>query len=230
MKKLFLTIILILVTRSVFADFSDKLQAKYPQTKGARIAKAFGNFYSVIVDDNVIYFNEDLSILINGDVVDLNTNRSLTATLRESIRPKFNIADLNVKDAIKFGSGGDILYVFSDPDCPYCRQLEREFDKLSGVTIYIFPFPLSELHPNAMAIAEDIWCSKDKATAWHSYVAFSIKPTDGHCDTPIERNIVLAKNYKIMGTPAIVFSDGTIALGAIPASAIQAQIVKSKIK
>lgn len=232
MNKIFACLVLALVSLNARADFASDLRAKFPQTAGSVVSKtfAFGNFYSVSRGTEIIYVNEDLTVMINGDVIDLVANKSITNELREANRPKFKISDLDVKDAIKLGSGNEMLYVFSDPQCPYCKQLEREFDKLQGVTVYVFPYPLASLHPQAAVATESIWCSKDRAGSWHSYVINGVEPLAAKCDNPIRRNIALAEKNRIHGTPALIFADGTIIPGAVSAAVIQTQIAKSRVK
>lgn len=206
------------------ADFLHDLHAKFPETKEAVVKKSFGNFYSVVRGSEVIYINEDLTILINGDVVDLKGNRSLTNALREANRPKFDPAELREADAIRMGSGSRRLFVFSDPDCAFCRQLQGELGKLTNVTVYILPFPLTGLHPNAAAIAENIWCAEDRTAAWNGYLLRGVKPAEKSCSNPLERNAALAAKYRVLGTPAIVFEDGSVVPGAVPASTIEARL------
>jgi thiol:disulfide interchange protein DsbC len=206
------------------ADFLEDLHARFPQTRDAVVRKSFGNFYSIVRGNEVLYIDEDLRILINGDVVDLRDNRSLTGALREAARPRFDPAQLREADAIRFGSGRRRLFVFSDPDCPFCRQLQGELDKLQDVSVYVLPLPLSALHPNAAAIAEHIWCAPDRAAAWNGYLLRGLKPAGKSCPNPLARNAALAARYRVLGTPAIVFEDGSVIPGAVPAPAIEARL------
>lgn len=223
MRTLAFTISL-LCCSTAHADFTQDLHAKFPETKNAVVKKAFGNFYSVVRGTEVVYINEDLSILINGDVVDLKANRSLTAGLRDANRPRFQMADLREADAIRIGNGRRRIVVFSDPDCPYCRQLQGELGKLQDVSVFVLPFPLTGLHPNAAAIAESIWCAPDRGVAWNGYLLQGTRPADKSCANPLERNAALAAKYQVFGTPAIVLEDGSIIPGALPAPAIEARL------
>ena len=225
MRALLLSLALACTTQAK-ADFLQDLHAKYPQTHDAVVKKAFGNFYSIVLGSEVIYINEDLTILINGDVVDLRENRSLTNTLRDANRPRFAPADLRAAkaDAIRLGDGSRKVFVFSDPDCPYCRQLQGELGKLRNVSVFVLPLPLASLHPNAAAIAEGIWCTTDRTVAWNAYLLHGLKPAARKCSNPLERNAALAAKYRILGTPAIVFQDGAIVPGAVSASTIEARL------
>lgn len=228
MKKTILCMSLLAASVGAFAGtFEDEVLAKFPQSKGAKIEKSFENFYSVTKGSEVVFVSSDMKYLVSGQVIDLVTSKNLTQDLVEANRPKMNMADLNVKDAIllKGGSGKKKLYVFSDPDCPYCKQVEKEFSQLKGVSIYIFPMPLAGLHPKAVQTTEDIWCGKDRGGAWDNYVTKGTPvPSAAKCDTPIDRNLALAQKYGINGTPALIFEDGSIIPGAIPAKAIQEKL------
>lgn len=253
MKKIIFIMLALLAASAAKADFVDDLHKRFPQTQGAKVEKAFGNFYSVVNGNEILFVNDTLTTLINGEVIDLTKNRSITQDLRESSRPKVAISDLPLKDAIKMGNGPDTIYVFSDPDCPYCRQLEREFDKLQGVTVYIFPFPLVNTHPNAANVSESIWCAPDRAAAWHNYVgrtsnevsvtmiggkpvpqmfrnkqAANTELKPARCDNPIQRNLALGEKYQLLGTPAIVLSSGRVVPGYMPAARLMAEIAKAK--
>jgi thiol:disulfide interchange protein DsbC len=48
----------------------------------------------------------------------------------------------------------------------------------------------------------------------------------GPCDTAvIARNLALGERYRVQGTPAVVFEDGTRAPGAIPAEQLESRLL-----
>lgn len=135
--------------------------------------------------------------------------------------------NLPFDQAIEFKSGNASrkLAVFSDPDCPYCQQLELELARLDDVTIYIFPFPLTQLHPNAATIAHKIWCASDRATAWHDYLIQKTEPNNaGDCENPIEDNIKLGQSLNVQGTPTLILSNGELITGIGSAEGIEAAL------
>jgi thiol:disulfide interchange protein DsbC len=161
-----------------------------------------------------------MTLMIHGDVTDLVAKQSLTAKIIEANRPKIDISKLPIKDAIKLGSGTRRLYVFSDPDCPYCKQLERDLNQLQNTQIFIFPMPLISLHQNSRVVSESIWCQSNHEKAWRDYMDSGLTPKNSTCDNPISRNLALAERLQIQGTPAIIFEDGTLVPGAIPLAQI----------
>jgi thiol:disulfide interchange protein DsbC len=209
---------------SVPAGLQDAIFQKFPGAVGAKVEPAFPGFYSVAKGNEIIFLSADLKYLINGDVREVDANRSITEDLRVSNRPRIDPTQLDVKDAIKMGAGARKLYVFADPDCPFCRQLEKEMATLKDVTIYVFPMPLDALHPNARRISESIWCSINGPGAWRDYLIGGKKPAARTCANPLDRNIALAQRLGISGTPALIFSDGELVPGAIAAARIDAKL------
>ena len=46
----------------------------------------------------------------------------------------------------------------------------------------------------------------------------NVVPADKTCDTPIEEIQAVGQKHKMNGTPTLVFADGRVVPGAIPAS------------
>lgn len=202
----------------------EAIYQKFPGAVGAKVEAAFPGFYSVSKGNEVIFLSADMKFLINGDVREVDANRSITEELRAANRPKIDPAQLELKDAIKMGNGSRKLFVFADPDCPFCQQLEKEIATLKEVTVYVFPMPLESLHPNARRVSESIWCSINGAGAWRDYLTAGKEPVSGTCANPLDRNIALAQRLGIAGTPAIIFADGELVPGAIAAARIEAKL------
>lgn len=208
-------------------SFVQRVHEKFPATVGSKIEPAFPGFWSVVKGAEVLFIRDDLSVLIPGDVVDLRTNQSLASKIRADNKPHISPKDFDVKDAFSFGSGTRRLFVFSDPDCPFCRQLEPQLAKLSNVQIFVFPFPLVGLHAHARIVSETLWCQHDRATAWRQYLLGGAAPAPATCDNPISRNLALGERLQVLGTPALVFEDGAVVPGAVSAERIEAQLAAS---
>ena len=80
--------------------------------------------------------------------------------------------------------------------------------------------------------SKNIWCSKDAVGAWRGWMLDGTPAarTMSACDTPLQRNLAFGKKYKVTGTPAIVFEDGTRVPGAIGAEQIEKQLAASRAK
>jgi thiol:disulfide interchange protein DsbC len=225
-SKVFLTLALVsnwsMADQKTDSDFMRELNEKYPYTKGAVVAPAFGDFYSVSKPNEVLFVNKDMSIMISGNVFDLIGEKSLTGELLEKNKPRLRWSDFDLSKAIKIGSGEKKILIFSDPDCPFCQKLERELSKIeSELTVYVAPLPLVGLHPNAQKVADRIWCSKNKAQAWRDYMLLKKQPAQLGCSTPTSEWIEIAGANGINSTPTIILPDGSMIPGAQTADQIK---------
>lgn len=199
---------------------------KYPQANVESITKTpYLGLYEMLVDGEVLYTDPDFNYLIVGSLIETKTKINLTDARQREIEDKklkslaFPFEQLPFDLAIKKvkGNGSRKVAIFSDPDCPYCKSLEQSFTKLDNVTIYIFLYPLEQLHPKAPEVARAIWCSPDRVKAWDDYMLKRIAPkVAGTCDNPVEKIVAYGQSKKINGTPTIFFADGKRVPGAIP--------------
>ena len=164
--------------------------------------------YSDDKGDYMIFPSQDQS---DGHIIDTRTKTDITGQKLDKLTG-FDVAKLPFKDAIVFkqGSGARRLVVFEDPNCHFCKDVEKNLVALKDVTIYTFLIPI--LGPDSVQKSRDIWCSKDAAKTWRSWMLSGTPPTRemGKCDSSaLARNTELAEKHRVMGTPALVFDDGT---------------------
>ena len=95
--------------------------------------------YEVFTGDGIAYSTATGDYVVLGEMMDTRTRHNLT---RESmgVRNAIDFSTLPLDQAIKVvkGNGKRTLAVFSDPDCPYCQQLEKELASVTDVTVYTF--------------------------------------------------------------------------------------------
>ncbi len=182
--------------------------------------------YELRIGTEVLYTDEQGNHLIQGSIIDTRTRTDLTQARIDKLTA-VDFAALPLKDAmlIKQGSGTRRLVIFADPNCGYCKRIERDLVTLKDVSIYTFLYPI--LGPDSNLKSKDIWCSKDPAKAWRSWMIDGQVPAKAAsgCDTSVlERNVALGQKYRVQGTPGVVFEDGTRAPGAIPAAQIEQRL------
>jgi protein-disulfide isomerase len=121
------------------------------------------------------------------------------------------------------GKGTRQVAVFADPNCGFCKRLEKGFQQLDNVTIYTFLVPM--LSADSLIKSQQIWCSSDKIKAWNDWMINNQAPTGkGDCGNPLERNTALARKLGVTGTPAMFFTDGTRLNGAVPIAQIEKKL------
>ena len=197
------------------------LTKQHPNLKIENIqATEMKGIYSGSMDGQVVYVGEDTQHILIGSMFRLSDQKNLT----KDLMLKQNSIDwkkLPLQDAVKTvrGNGKRQIAVFSDPNCPYCKQLETELTKLNDVTIYTFIYPIKT---QSIAVSKQVFCEKDPALAWSNLIAKGIQPSSKKtCANPIERNLSLGKSLALNGTPASIFSNGFKVMGAYPAQEIE---------
>lgn len=236
-KQFALTITLCL-TQLVHADESalkKKIEAAYPKFKVESIVKTpYAGLYEVFMGGQIIYTDDKLTFLIaEGHLVDPKTRKDITGErLEELTKIDFNSLPLDKAIKVVKGNGSRKIAVFSDVDCPYCKQLERnELSNITDVTIYTFLYPLEQLHPNAAEKSKLIWCADNREQAWKNWILNDQLPKSaGNCKVPLEEIGQLARKVGVASTPTLIFSDGKRMMGAQPYKAIEASMSAAEIK
>ncbi len=193
------------------------LSKQHPKLKIENIQTTeMKGIYSGSMDGQVVYLGEDAQHILVGSMFRLTDQKNLT----KDLMLKQNSIDwkkLPFQDAIKTvrGNGKRQIAIFSDPNCPYCKQLETEISKLNNVTIYTFIYPIKS---QSVAVSKQVFCEKDPALAWSNLISKGIQPAaNKSCANPIERNLSLGQTLDLSGTPALIFSNGFKVMGARPA-------------
>lgn len=203
------------------AEIKSTLQKKVPQIgQISQVNKsAVPGLYEVITQDHLFYTDSKGQFLIDGAVYDLKSMRNLT---EERSRKLFalDFSQLPLELAVKIvkGSGERKLAIFTDPNCGFCKRLEKELLQIDNVTLYQFMYPV---FAGSAEKVDAVWCSKDRVKAWNDLMLNDIIPPTGKCETPTAKVIALGKKLKVNGTPALIFGDGTINPGYLPAAELE---------
>lgn len=199
------------------------IRSKLTQTYGSQNLEVLSispspvsGLYEVFVSGNqLIYVTADGRHMFTGDLIDVEKRSNLSEARREELN-RIDYAALPFDSAIKEvrGSGRLQVAVFSDPDCPFCRRLEKEFEQMTDLTIYNFMMPIPELHPGAQAKAERIWCSPNRTSAWTEWMRKgTVPPETAACPNPVQETMALGRRHGFNGTPTIIFPNGKVAAG-----------------
>jgi len=177
--------------------------------------------YEVIVGNEIVYTDSAGKYLIQGEVIELASGKNITEQ-RQADLNRIKWTDLNPANAIKNvrGNGSRQLAVFSDPNCGYCKRLEKSLQQLDNVTIYTYLIPI--LSPDSAQKSKQIWCSADPYRSYIDWMINGITPSGkSDCATPLDKNMAFAKTYGITGTPTIFFTDGSRFPGAVQITDIE---------
>lgn len=182
------------------------------------------NLYQVYALGQVMYVTPDLKYFIGGHYFKFGDDKRTDLT-QDYIDNK-NIVDvksLPINLAVKhtIGSGKNVFYVFSDPECPYCHMLQSEVvNKLNDTTVYTFLYPLP-MHKNAYNDSIKIMCSSNPDKVYTKWMTISPdlqeKQHDSYfsslktCDSgkqAVDKMMQLGQTLNISGTPTIINTSG----------------------
>jgi thiol:disulfide interchange protein DsbC len=209
-------------TDKTAATIKDTLQKNYAQLIGPidQVNKSpIPGMYEVVTSDHIFYTDKTAHYLIDGSMFDLKMRRNLTeARARVLFAVDFN--NLPFELAIKKvkGNGSRKLAYFTDPNCGYCKKLEQEIKNVDNVTLYLFLYPIFE---GSAEKVQAIWCSDNKVKAWDNLMLNGVQPEAGKCETPSNKVLALGKKLRVNGTPALIFANGIVNPGYMPAAELE---------
>ena len=209
------------------AKIKQVIEARLPGAKVENIVKTpYLGLYEVQVGNEVVYTDAEANYIFVGNVHDGDTLENLTeARLREMNRVDFGAFPLDQAFKIVNGKGTRKLVYFSDPNCPYCKRMDKELAAVPDLTIHVFLYPI--LSPDSMAKSQKVWCSTDRGKAWQALMLEGKAPAaDGNCETPILKNLQLGQQLRIRGTPALFFPNGERVSGAITGKEVEDLLTK----
>mgnify|MGYP003983884791 CR=1 FL=1 len=184
--------------------------------------------YEITIGDQIFYVDEKAKYFFSGHLFDLKNEKNLTEERLQEIRNarKVDINSLPLEYAIQEvkGNGEHKLVIFSDPNCGYCKRLEKELIHINNVTIYTFLYPILK---GSKRISEAIWCSDDKLKSWNNFMINGTTPTGKECNAPIDALLRTGKQHGFNSTPTIVFANGKTVPGMISAEIIEKKLNES---
>lgn len=184
--------------------------------------------YEVVTQDRIFYADESGQFVINGSLYDLKAQRNLTEErARKLFAIDFNSLPLDLALKKVKGNGSRKLAYFTDPNCGYCKKLEQELKQINDVTLYLFLYPIFN---GSEEKVQGVWCSKDRVKAWDDLMLNGVRPAAGQCATPIAKVRELGSRLRISGTPALIFADGSIVPGYLPAADLDMALNNAKAR
>ena len=222
--RLIPALILLLVSacyaQTDIATVKKAIAEKFPEAgSNIEVTKTTFGWYEVYAGGRLFYTDEDVNYFFLGNIVEAKSMSNITAQRLQKLSAiKFESLPLDFAIKTVKGNGKRKVAVFSDPDCPYCKRLEKDLANVTDVTIYTFLYPIPSLHPDAARKSKAIWCAPNRQKAWDDYMLRGVLAADKSCDSPIDEIQAVGQKYKMNGTPTLVFADGRVVPGAISTS------------
>mgnify|MGYP001587749224 CR=1 FL=1 len=190
----------------------------------------FKGVYEVVTYNPIdsMLVSQDGKYLIQGDVVNITTRSLIQKSSRVKNLKLALIATIDDSDKIIYSAKNEAyqVHVFTDVDCPFCKRLHNNIDKMNklGITVKYLAAPLASLHPTAKGKMQKIWCAEDRKQALDDYNDSSMIVDSPNCTNPVASQLAISQQLGVTGTPAIFLSDGTHLPGYLPADKLLKQI------
>ena len=176
--------------------------------------------------------------LMQGMIVSLDTLQPVSAHAQDLPQPKqvthVDTTKIPVDKAVIMGNpkGSKKLFVFTDPDCPFCKKAHVELKKLAAiapdVAIHIMLYPLA-MHPGAYDKARTILETKSLELMDKAFDSKEIpKPARESSKKTVDAIIAFANDNGIGGTPTIVLPDGKVEVGMKDAESLKKLLESGK--
>ena len=179
--------------------------------------------YQMAVQGQVVYVSADGRYLLSGRLIDLDTGTDLTERVLGLQRSRL-LAEVPEEQMIVFeptGATRHTLTTFTDIDCPYCRKMHSEIDRLNrmGIRVRYMLFPRAGSPSVSYDKAVSVWCAPDQRTEM-TLAKRGVMPQKRDCPNPVEEHMAVANQLGLQGTPYSVTDTGRVIGGYLPADAL----------
>ncbi len=238
MKPLFRTILLtlgapslLLCSVSVWASNVEAIEKRLaelvPDVSQVVIAETpLPGIMQVRIGGEIVYMSEDGRFLLQGRVIDMDTQTDLTDAAMSTVR-KEQLSGLGNDDFVSFGNSDakfDVL-VFTDPDCGYCRRLHEQVDEYAaaGIRINYMAFPRSGIGSPTYNKMVSVWCADDRQGAMDIAKSGGTPPA-ASCENPVTEHYRMGQAMGVTGTPSIMTFNGDIIPGYVPPTQLRERL------
>lgn len=167
------------------------------------------HLFSPETGDQLAYVSNDAKSMLLGELIDLESGESLSASAAVSLRSEL----LRAVDgsSIQFNAPSEkaVVYAFTDVDCEACDNLHESLPRLneSGVSMRYLAFPSEGMQSSSGEELAAIWCARDTAEAFNTRSATSSDPSP-ECVSQVSEHYALGLRLGVQAVPTLVSTDG----------------------
>lgn len=206
----------------------EKITGIFDEIEPQHISKSQVNgWYKIQKGAIVAYVSGDGRYLLQGDLIDLEEKVNLSERSRDDAR-RIMMSAVPHEHMIIF-SPDEVKYsvnVFTDVDCTYCRRLHSQIDEYlaEGIEIRYFLYPRNGPRSKSWVTAEKVWCSSNRNEAL-TLAKLDKEFQTSECDASmVSSHYLMGQDVGLQGTPAIVFENGELVSGYVPADRLSERL------
>lgn len=162
--------------------------------------------------------------LIQGDLLEIrngaisNVSDQMMAGERAASLAKVRPDEMVIFPATS-GKARKVIYVFTDPDCGYCRKFHAQMAEMNqrGIEVRYLAFPRGGMASPVAGKLSSVWCAKDRQRAMSDAKrGAALAAAATLCKSPVGRQFALGTELGVRGTPAVFAQDGMQLGGYLP--------------
>ena len=177
----------------------------------------------------VVHIDFAKKLLVTGPVFEIATEKQLTPTpIRQKEMGGIDVSSIPLTNAVLMGNpeGKKKLFLFTDPDCPFCRKMHAELVNLEqiepDVAIYVLLSPRPN-HPGSYDKSRAILAGKSRALLDKAFSGKEIisRPDSNDGRRELDEIVHFARFNGITARPSLVLANGTILDGFRDAASLK---------
>lgn len=186
------------------------------------------DLYRARIGGQILYITPDGRHALAGDLYDLTNRVNLTRQAQSEDRQKV-LAGLDPASAITFSPAGetkDVVWVFTDPTCPYCQKFHEHIDAYTerGIEVRYLAYPRAGPGSKAWKLTEAVWCAQDPKAALGKAKGSGDVAAEACPNNPVAAQYQAGQAVGLTGTPMILTSSGEILGGYLGPEQLAARL------
>lgn len=192
-------------------------------------AAPLSGMYEVLLESGeLLYAHEQGEYFLVGHLFRIDDQGLVNVTEQSQNQMRIDaLSEVAAEHMITYPAKGETkttLRIFTDVDCPYCRQLHDEVEALNemGVEVSYLAFPRGGPNTATYRTMVTIWCGEtaEERNTLMDRVKAGSTIENKTCENPVVEQLMLGQKLGVSGTPAMVMEDGTLIPGYMPAGRI----------
>ena len=172
-----------------------------------------------------LYLDASGSYLFSGNIIRIKDRVNLTEEAFKDLNP-VDVSAIPLGDALSLGgaTSKDSIIVFTDPHCPYCSKLHKVLlDAVEQDPTLSFKIKIAPFKQTSKEISRTIICNQSMEQLELAFAGKSLPEPTCQTDVP-EKNVQLAQQLGIRGTPTMIMPNGKIVPGYRPLESLLDEI------
>jgi len=184
--------------------------------------------------NRLLYADGTGAYFIVGQIIEAQTGRNLTREADQALNrltpEEMMRVDALTGFAIGKAEAAKVLYLVTDPQCPYCKKAEKVLEQMAEkgeVSVKFLLFPL-DFHKGAKEQSIAVICDNKGLTGLHEGYNSENQCADGK--KKVEDTVAFLSGKGISGTPTYIFADGSYHSGLMQENQLRATLGLAPVK